>query len=138
MAEDEWRYRLRDAFGNSAVEAKRNEYRNAVESLEWMLKSLRQDLDSLTRSEPGIYNAYRGWQVGDSSSGRTVTDFENALTRWELNVRGLIDAGGSFAQALDELDRQLETMRNRLETLNKLCDQEDARFQELSLSDIPF
>lgn len=132
-------YGFQDKITTSPAERARNAYKSAIEKTEDDLQSIREDLEVVRNMVRNGSNSYYSWGgSGDESKGLFVISFEAAVRRWSSEMDALIGLFGTFAREVAALESNLAIMNQRKITLDRMCEEEDARKREYTEAELPF
>jgi len=120
----------------SPVKTVREQYGTAINTLSLELGTFFDDMNALRQK--ASLDAYRGFNAGDPSTGRVVTEFEAALDREKETLDLLIGPNGYWQDAYLQLHGKLNVLVARKRWLDEKSAEEDATGKEFTYSDIPF
>ncbi len=123
-----WDYATRDSWTTSHVERMRNDYANAIASVESRLATAHADVADVSGRLYGGAGKFTSMIAMDhSSEGQFKTDFDAAVERWKTDIESVLSR---MKTAIARLESKLATMRDRLRILDQMCRSEDMREEE--------
>lgn len=132
-------YQWNDYWTTSPMEAKRNEYKDALKVIKKKLSTIEKLMDSLPDQLAQVFRGLNGQNVYDGSRGLFVGTFTDKVSTVHWQMEGLYNATyGTFANGHSLLVAKKNELERRLEILESLCKQEDRDQKELPLRKIPF